>query len=1432
MSSNSPSDISLGQPARPSANNTTAPARASRKRRTVISLDGIRTVAPPEQYQPPVTVQGLSVGAFFTGGDLPFQLLDEEDPILGVAGGISSATNKKNPPPASEPTPPAAAAAAATTSTASTERSDSSDDEYAVTHTGKNAPLLMDEETLGLEKEMLQTLDRAILKAEEDDLMSRLLVNIEHDGALQKMWRKPSLVTHVTTPTTFPCDERMVLLPEEPEVWSPLQIRIPQRRGGGGRETRKKARRLSSKKQKAILSVSSKVVCVAKRTIPKYADGLLLYSRGEFQTCVLDFVENDQRAFDPFLPLQVECVDHPQDPNSYRVIYRGPRRALDLLKTRAEDFIEYRHGTLNLALLLEDDESLELDVSINTVESLGARIGKPFDLLNLPRKQQLVNAEGVWMYLPKPDGALGKALGPEALEAGCALLALNDRACNSQSQLYALLDQARSKRGMMKLTLCLSKYADLSRIDRRKHLIRRRDGEPFDPDFYEDLRLERMLVQKEAARSITPVIYRQSWQEHPPDDSPAPVPLPSPGPLTCDQRLQAISTVLLNDQSIVVDLIIAPDETFGAMVEYDSKVNLGGVWCYDVQEGGQLFNILGKTACALGAVMMKANGVVVETKDQIKDIQQKARAFDGTFRVTLVLYDGTDLGRIDRSKLVQGRVNPRRRNGEPFPLHLYPLHTKSGTRENEEASKKKRDRPKKTPETEQEEQIVKKTRGWPPKKPSEEPVSKKSRDDETIIRDSASQENSSFPPKPPSSQSVNHFQSYNKFKDKYKPIIEIEYRSNGIHLQKGLSSMWAQHKLMFGDEVTCDDNCKCLGRILKLTKTVLSDFVEDQQKKGNYVDESSLRESTAGFVNSFAVRFLPLLKKEYPNSTPRQLIQRLVDMWPTHQKHRIYGVRCREECECDQAWELLFGKGDKELADRLSKKKKRGTSGNTIAKKRKVVSDPAPAATDTQRSYSTTALPRKPKPNEPERPSSLLGNYETSTMNSLPRKPKPSETERRPKLKDLLEKVEVQKRNGKPPEKRTSLLSKYETVFGTNAPLGAYFATESGPSGSKCKIHSVFERGQAKGDSRIHPGEFCEQGSHPSLTVLSLNDFCLLIGTIVDSVKVGSGVHRIYDHSDLKRLFDDARRTKSDLCVVFINSDVSSVAQALRTFDKDWSHSGNWQGKFNSGWPGGAGIRSLLEKKAIATVSTRTTGGYKTPKPSDGTSGEAIGGEDDILDEWKFTASRTVPLHRTMQPPKSALKVRNQQQSPMSVRFAKVFESQDYVPQSMASERMVKASQLSSMEKEQAEPSLSPRELLMNALENKGCKELVEALENGAASDPKVAESRLQEQYDFVRNMIGEVEKGLRKDPSNILLLEREKDLQAKKSVLKLYIGSSYWIAKAMSLQHWTAFEIQVRYIELRKTSSVHIEGRTNKLCGKVRIKYFDIAEDLVSFVL
>jgi hypothetical protein len=1083
MSSSNPRD-SLGQPGRRPA---TAPVRGPRKRRTVISLDGIRTVAPPEQYHTPVAVQGLSVGV--TGGDdLPFQLLDEEDPILGV-----SSTKNKNHPPASEPTLPAAAAATTatattttTTATTSTDSSDSSDDEYAVTHTGKNAPLLMDEETLGLEKEMMQKLDRAILKAEEDDLMSRLLVNIEHDEALQNMWKKPSLVTYVTT---LPGD---AMVPEEPESLPILPNLLLLRQGQGG-ETRKKAQRLSSKKQKAILSVSSKAICVAKRAIPKYADGLLLFSRGEFQTCVLDVVENDQRALDPFLPLQVECVDHPQDPDSYRVIYRGPRRALDVLKARAEDYIEYRHGTLNLALLLEDNESLELDISINTVESLGARIGKPFDLLHLPIKQQLINPEGVWMYLPNPNGALGKALGPEALEAGCALLALDDQACNNQSRLYALLDQARAKRGTMKLTLCLSKYADLSRIDRRKHFLRRRDGEPFDPDFYEDLQLERMLVQKEAALSIPPVIARQSWQEHPPDDSPAPVPLPSPGPLTVTERLQAIRTILLNDQSIVVDLIIAPDETFGAMVEYDSKVNMGGVWCYDFQEGGQLFNILGKTACALGAVMMKANGVVVETKDQIKDIQQKARAFDGTFRVTLVLYDGTDLGGIDRSKLVQGRVNPRRRNGEPFPLHLYPLPAKSGTREKEAASKKKRDRPKETPETEQEEQIVKKTRAGPTKKPSEEPVSKKSRYDETAKRDSASQEISSVQPMQPSSQSVSHFQSYNNFKDKYKPIIEIEYRSNGIHLQKGLSSMWAQHKQMFGDEVTCDDNCKCLGRILKLTKTVFSDFIEDQQKKGNYVDESSLRESTAGFVTSFAVRFLPLLKKEYPNSTPTQLIQRLVDMWPTHQKHRIYGVRCREECECIQAWELLFGKGDKELADRLSKKQKRGTSGNNIAKKRKVVTDPAPAATDTQRSYSSTALPRKPKANEPERLSSLLGNYETSTMASLPRKPKTSETEQRPSLKNILGKVGVpQNRNGKPPEKRNSFLSKYEIVFGTNAPLGAYFVTESGPSGSKCKIHSVFEKGQAKGDPRIHPGEFCEQGYHPYLAVVSLNDFVCL----------------------------------------------------------------------------------------------------------------------------------------------------------------------------------------------------------------------------------------------------------------------------------------------------------------------------------------------------
>jgi hypothetical protein len=457
-------------------------------------------------------------------------------------------------------------------------------------------------------------------------------------------------------------------------------------------------------------------------------------------------------------------------------------------------------------------------------------------------------------------------------------------------------------------------------------------------------------------------------------------------------------SILDNEQSVEVDLIFSAREALGAKCLIFKKIHRGRLWVHEFKQGGQLSKLLGGKACSnLGAVLKKANGVAINSVAQLKQIKDKMNEFEGIFRVTFVFFDGIDLSQVDRTKLVQGQVNPRRRNGQAYPLHLYPEAT-SGTKRSNKAGKKKR--------------------GCPKQNSKDPETSKKPRLEESSAVNSASEAGDG-----PQHKQSGTFLNFNKFKDKYKPLIAIEYKGTGIHILKSCSSMWTQHKRLFGENGTCEDNCRCLHKLPKLTKGVIDDYIKAQKKKSNYVEDESLK--PAGVVKHFAPRFLPLLKKEYPKLTAKELVQHLVDLWPIHQKHRIFGLRCREECECDQAWEIVFCMGDKEKAENMhSKPHKRSSSGPSV-KKRKLASGLGSMTTQAELEQPLAAAP-------------------------LPRKPKTNSSERRP-----------------------SLLKKYEIGFETFAPLGAYFITETGPSGSKCKILSVWEKGQAKNDLRIQPGKLC-----------------------------------------------------------------------------------------------------------------------------------------------------------------------------------------------------------------------------------------------------------------------------------------------------------------------------------------------------------------------
>ena len=149
----------------------------------------------------------------------------------------------------------------------------------------------------------------------------------------------------------------------------------------------------------------------------------------------------------------------------------------------------------------------------------------------------------------------------------------------------------------------------------------------------------------------------------------------------------------------------------------------------------------------------------------------------------------------------------------------------------------------------------------------------------------------------------NPLQRFGEFEKKLRPLVHLDYKDTIIHEKSILSSMWVQHKLLFGE--TCGDNCNCISQLPELVANVVKDYISKQEIKGkkNVETEQELEGRICGIFQYFVPRFVPLLKREYPTGTYAELTNRLIDMWSLHQKNRMYngmfGVRCSEGCGCE-----------------------------------------------------------------------------------------------------------------------------------------------------------------------------------------------------------------------------------------------------------------------------------------------------------------------------------------------------------------------------------------------------------------------------------------------------------------------------------------------------------------------------------------------------
>lgn len=852
------------------------------------------------------------------------------------------------------------------------------------------------------ERTLLRELDEEILQQEERELMEQFRQEIEHDE-MAAAGVKPSKVEGLEDISDISSQKTNF----DDSTW--MLRRVNRKKSDDHDQTHRRKNRnatflYSEVKESPLFAAKVAVPRILQKGTPA------IFTKEQFHHDVIKGIEAKFRREKPVLleGWYANIRDpNPENLSIYVLEARGREEALQHLRQMSQKWIDHMISAHNLRFLLESAGNLELDVVVDGT-SLGIFLPKVPELSS----GYLKKIKGVWGPPVKPAGELARTVGSlTPFKEGYAIVAIEGHECTDVLTLMRIFKNEKmdKKKQTLTVTLCVPKHTDLDRIRKDSVTIRRKDGKPYHPQDFKKIRDEYKVLRQsfEASRK------GKSWMEYPPKHAPRPkkyLPTPVSPEISETEMTKVMDSILCDRESVEVEFICSPLESLGAscttfhISKRSSMADPSGIWVQGFKEHGQLIKCLGKKGCKYGgAVLLEANGFPVRSFNDLTVVKDEAKVLERPLIVTLVLINGTDLSEIDRTKLVQGKVNPRRRHGEPYPLHLRRRKTPTTSTK----SSRKRLQNKKRALVNDDDAVA---------PAGEKRKSKKAR--RTVLTDGGHEGEVSEERKPKrSSALVDGLANYQKFKEKYKPVVEAEFEKCEITFTKIVSSMWHQHKKLKGDKTVCDDTCDCIAHFSDLTATVLDDYITDQRKKKqNYT--TFIR--TSGLAQFFIPRFLPLLHKERPKETPSELIHRLLEMWSIHKSQRIFGSQCRKDCQCTEAFELAFGRGDKSKARSTKSTPKRTMKGLS----------------------KTVATLSK------NHPSTMQSNNNNKTSN-----------------------ISIPRRMSSTSSTGGGGGSKYDVAFDFEKPLGAYFLTEINEGICKCKIASIWSYGQVKKDRRIRPGK-------------------------------------------------------------------------------------------------------------------------------------------------------------------------------------------------------------------------------------------------------------------------------------------------------------------------------------------------------------------------
>ncbi len=649
------------------------------------------------------------------------------------------------------------------------------------------------------------------------------------------------------------------------------------------------------------------------------------------------------------------------------------------------------------------------------------------------------------------------------------------------------------------------------------------------------------------------------------------------------------------------------------------------------------------------------------------------------------------------------------------------------------------------------------------------------------------------------------FAIFREFEKKMRPLIALDYKDTRIDVKAICSTMWKKHKCLFGKNEHCGDSCRCLMWLPEMVENATKDHIE-RQKKNNarFESEQELEKRTLGICKNFVPKFITKLREEYPTETETQLVSRLVGMWESHQRDRVYGMRCLAGCGCQGEWDQIFGKGDKAAARDFFMMRKRSSLQSR----------------GTASSFSTApsgpVVPRKKRAHDQN-----LGAYR-----------------KKPKLTGLISSM-------------VPRVDIFDLAFETSIPIGGYFRTRM----NQCVVFSIFLKGQMAKERKLVNGSTVvsvKAGGKP----IAVTSHSQLQKIYAATKKKGGKIIISFENKGAKRVNSDNDNRMNN---TFWNESGHWIP-GLHLEDSDGWAGGAKHGRKSKVAKKPTQRNEIADMQApLSTPVNKVAETDEIIREEKNPSPESMNdiAHNASVEEWTTIVNTENPGGRNRKPSKSLLIEKSSFPPEVTVAKADKGLSKLWHPSMKRSRRerthsksvnictpnneeiyfckgdapnVRRVLQINNASEAKPKPRsqiVDPEQALINAFREKSCNDVLEILESQemqlALTEGKLdLELVLKREYSY----IGDELRKLNESGKHLGVDNQKNDLSAKYRILSIYIHCIRLIEKTLALKKWYVLTTQVKHIDL------HHEGNMiDEIDGRIIFKLDDanVKENLVS---